>query len=317
MRRPRFAVSVVLMLMLLAAACTSTSNEALHRSLTPLPRQPQATSAPTMTTPDTTCDPQASFAPDGTTSGPGLDKIRTNKMLVVGVDQGTTGWGFRDPRTGNLDGLEVRLLKKIAGAILGDESKIKFKTVTTAQRIAAVQRGDVDMVASLLSATCARWYDVDFSTVYYEAHQDVLVNENSDIHTVADLADHIVCATRGSTSIERIHQMVPEARLHPVDARSDCLVALQEGEVDAITSDDTILRSFQAQERVLHTRLLGRITDQVEPYAIAMKRGTEDLVRFVNAQLQQMREDGELKGLYDSWLKQNAPEVPPAAVYGR
>jgi polar amino acid transport system substrate-binding protein len=302
-----------------ASACASTSNEAMNRSLSPLPSTPQSTSAATSTTtPDTTCNPVQSFAPDGTTTGPGLDKIRSNGVLVVGVDQGTTGWGYRDPRTGELKGLEVDLLEKIAGAILGDESKIKFKTVTTAQRIAAVQRGDVDMVASLLTATCARWRDVDFSTVYYDAHQDVMVNENSDITNVDDLAGRTVCATRGSTSIVNIAARVPKAILYPVDTRSDCLVALQEGEVDAITSDDTILRSFQAQERVLHTRLLGPISEgEHEPYAIAMKQGNEDLVRFVNGVLQQMRDDRTLEQLYVKWLGVNAPAAPPSAVTGR
>ena len=319
MRRALLALLVV-GAALAAAACSSTSNEALNRSLSPLPRTPPATNAARSTTaPDTTCNPVESFAPDDATTGPGLDKIRSNGVLVVGVDQGTTGWGYRDPHTGELKGLEIDLLKKIAGTILGDESKIKFKTVTTAQRIAAVQRGDVDMVASLLTATCARWEGVDFSTVYYDAHQDVMVNQNSGIDSVDDLAGRTVCATRGSTSIVNIAARVPKAVLYPVDTRSDCLVALQEGEVDAITSDDTILRSFQAQERVPHTKLLGTISEgEHEPYAIAIERGNEDLVRFVNGVLDQMREDRTLEQLYVKWLgPENAPATPPEATYGR
>ena len=56
-------------------------------------------------------------------------------------------------------------------------------------------------------------------------------------------AGKTVCATQGSTSIANIARRVPKAKLHPVASRSECLVALQEGTVDAITSDDTILRS--------------------------------------------------------------------------
>ncbi len=74
-------------------------------------------------------------------------------------------------------------------------------------------------------------------------------------------------------------------------------MALQDGEVDAITSDDTILKSFQAQEEENDTRLLGQPLED-EPYAIAMPKGHEDLVRFVNDVLDHMRDDGSLEALY-------------------
>ena len=78
-------------------------------------------------------------------------------------------------------------------------------------------------------------------------------------------------------------------------------MALQDGEVDAITSDDTILSSFQAQEEQNDTRLLRQPLED-EPYAIAMPKGHEDLVRFVNDVLDRMRNDGSLESLYRHWL---------------
>jgi polar amino acid transport system substrate-binding protein len=182
-----------------------------------------------------------------------------------------------------------------------------------------VKARQVDMVASLLSATCARWNDVDFSTEYYEAHQDVLVPIDSPVHGVGDLAGKTVCATRGSTSITNIRRQVPTAKIYPVDARADCLVALQDGRVDAITSDDTILASFQAQEEKNNTRLLGQPLE-AEPYAIAIPKSSstdEDLVRFVNDVLDRMRDDGTLERLYQQWLGPNAPPSPPTTMYGR
>lgn len=206
----------------------------------------------------------------------------------------------------------------MATAIFGPDADlnkvIQFETVTTAERISAVQSGKVDMVASLLTATCARWADVDFSTVYYDAEQEVLVPADSPVQVVTDLAGKRVCATRGSTSITNIKQVVPKVKLYPVDTRTDCLVALQEGKVAAITSDDTILASFQAQDgAAANTRILGSL--EQEPYAIAIQKGNEDLVKFVNSVLEEMRNDQSLEGLYVKWLKKNAPVTPPPAEY--
>jgi polar amino acid transport system substrate-binding protein len=319
-------VAAAAVVLLGLAACSSPSNDAVTRSLGALtdPTTTTAPSSPTTTTP-ASCDPSAtqSFLPDPNLPTPTLDAIRTRGMLVVGVDQGTLNWGYRDPRNGTIDGLDVDILRQIALAIFGSDpdSHLQFKTLTTAERIQAVKSHEVDMVSSLLTATCDRWKDVDFSTQYYEAHQEVLVPLDSPVQAVADLAGKTVCATRGSTSITRIHAVAPKAKIYPVDTRADCLVALQDGAVDAITSDDTILASFQAQEEQdpSPTRVLGQPLES-EPYAIAMPKSpstNQDLVRFVNGVLDRMRNDGTLAGLYQKWLHSDAPSAPPTPAYGR
>jgi polar amino acid transport system substrate-binding protein len=305
-------------LALALVACSTPSQSALDRSLAPLP-SPPTTAAPTTTTtpPPCTSDPTASFAPGDVTAAQARAELGNPDHLVVGVDQATYGWDFRDPRTGELSGLEVDLLERISQELFGPDHPLVFRTVTTAGRIPAVQQGDVDMVASQLSATCARQKLVDLSTIYYEAHQDVLVDNYSDIHSLQDLAGRKVCATQGSTSIQNIIRLVPTAKIHAVPTRSDCLVLLQEGTVDAITSDDTILRAFQRQEVVPQTRQLGlsAATTELEPYAIAMQHGHDDLTRFVNGVLDRMRADGSLQQLYDKWLGPDAPATVPAARY--
>jgi polar amino acid transport system substrate-binding protein len=304
------------------AGCSSPSNDASARSLGAL-TGPTTTLAPTTTTTaPPLCDPRASFAPDPNLPTPTVDAIRQRGRLIVGVDQGTKNWGFRDPRYGTISGLDVDILRQIAIAIFGsndNDQHLQFTTLTTAERTNAVKSHAVDMVASLLTANCARWSDVDLSTTYYVAHQEVLVPSDSPVYTVADLAGKTVCATRGSTSIKKIHEVAPKAKIYPVDTRADCLVALQDGQVDAVTSDDTVLWSFQDQEAPGETRLLDAQLED-EPYAIAMAKNTkthEDLVRFVNGVLDRMRSDGTLEGLYQFWLGNKAPSALPVPAYGR
>ena len=58
-------------------------------------------------------------------------------------------------------------------------------------------------------------YPVDFSDVYYDAKQLVLVPKNSSIESEQDLAGKRVCATTGSTSIQRLASL---HLVHPVQA---------------------------------------------------------------------------------------------------
>ena len=66
-----------------------------------------------------------------------------------------------------------------------------------------------------------------------------------------------------------------------------------------------------------HTELIDLPGDvgESEPYAIAITKGNDDLVRFVNRVLDQMRDDGSLHQLYVDWLEGDAPATVPLPSY--
>ena len=244
----------------------------------------------------TTDDTARSFAPQGPLPPPGqmppgtfMQEIQARHKLIVGVDQNTRGFGYRNAK-GEIVGFDIDLLREIAAAIFGSRHAIEFRAVTSAQRIPAVTSGAVDIVASIMSITCERWRQVDFSTEYYAARQSVLVRAGSPIHHVADLNGKRVCATKGSTSINQIRAFAPRAKLDAVDLRTECLVHLQEGLADAISTDDTILYGFMAQDH--NTKLLPDDLNQPERYGMAISPKHPEFVRFVNAVLEQVRADG-------------------------
>jgi polar amino acid transport system substrate-binding protein len=257
-----------------------------------------------------------------------MAKIFENGYLNAGVDQNTLGFGYRDPATGQIQGFDVDLLREVARAIFGTPKAIKFTAVISDQRVPAIRSGAVDIVASLMSMTCDRWQKVDFSSEYYAGAQNVLVRTDSPIHTIADLNGKKVCATRTSTSLHQIRGFAPHAVLYPVDTRTECLVALENGQADAISTDDTILWGFQFQDP--DTRLIPlRTPDELhpEPYGMAISQQHPEFVRFVNAVLEQVRTRGTWQRLYGDLRQRlsqrfdpprvSIPEVatPPPAVY--
>ena len=290
--------------------CGGTSDDALHSSLTAL-RTPAAAgvaSSATTQAPQPTCSHATwSLRPAARASGGFVDAIRRRGRLIAGVDQNTLLLGYANPlHDQRIEGFEIDLLRQVSRAIFGGPGHIKFRALTTAQRITAVQAGTVDIVADAVTINCSRFEQVRFSTVYLSAVQRVLVPRSSRARSLADLGGKRVCATRGSTSIaalERYPQVIP----HPVAQRTDCLVALQRGEADAITSDDAILLGFQAQDP--YTKVIGP-TIEPEPYGMAISKRHPDFVRFVNAELARMRADGTWRRLYRRWLP-GTPRQPP------
>jgi polar amino acid transport system substrate-binding protein len=285
-------------------ACGSTNDEALRASRTALRAPPPP--------PSSSPEPQGSCAhktwslrPAG--PGPSVEAIRRRGRLRAGVDQNTLLLGYANPlHVQRIEGFEIDLLHELSRALFGRPDQIDFYALTTAERRSAVQDGTVDILADAYTVTCYRTTKVDFSTVYLSAGQRVLVPSNSPARSLRDLRGKRVCATQGSTSIAALKQF-PGVIPYPVAQRTDCLVALQRGEVDAITSDDAILLGFQAQDP--YTKLIGSAIEP-EPYGMAISKRHPDLVRFVNRELARMRADGTWQRLYRKWLP-GTPRHPP------
>jgi polar amino acid transport system substrate-binding protein len=236
-----------------------------------------------------------------------MARIRARGYLIAGVDQSTYHFGFLNPLNGQIEGFDIDMVRAVAQAIFGNPDKVRYKAISDAQRIPDVESGAVDIVAHTMTITCDRLRQVDFSSVYFDAAQRVLVLKDSPAQNLAALKGQKVCATTGSDSVNVIR--AAGAIAVQVPYWTDCLVLLQQGGVAAISTDDSILDGLAAQDP--WTKLVGpRLTD--EPYGLAVSRQHPDFVRFVNAVLAQLRTSGRWAASYARWIGTPVPAPPPA-----
>ncbi|WP_239476523.1 glutamate ABC transporter substrate-binding protein [Nocardia arizonensis] len=285
----------------------------------PLPAKavPLLTDMPLPPKNDVPCgDPTASLRPTGSGTaarGPTLDAIRQRGRLIVGLDTGSNLFSFRDPVGGAIVGFDADIAREVARDLLGNAELVEFRSLGSAEREDALQNHTVDIVAKTMTITCERRQRVAFSTEYLRANQRVLAMKDSGITGVADLAGKRVCVVRGTTSLERIRREQPAATLLTVPSWADCLVVLQQRQVDAVSTDDAILAGMAAQDP--YTALVGASLS-AEPYGIGIPRDAEDLVRFVNGTLERVRSDGTWIRLYRQWLSILGDAAgPPTPVY--
>ena len=288
---------------------------------TPLPGRPTspAPSAGQSAAPvDTSCRPRASLRPTGALPAPGkmpagswMAAIQKKGKLVLGTSQDTLLFSSRNPFTGQIEGFDIDMGRQIAQAIFGDPGKLQIKVIGYNQRVAYAHDGTVDLVADTMTANCARWADVDFSTIYYDAGQKVLVSTTSPAKSIDDLGGKKVCAATGSTSLVNIAAVAVKPIPVGLPSFGDCLVAFQQNQVDAVSTDDTILAGMAAQDP--YAQVVGKAFSS-EPYGIAMSKAHPDFTRFVNAVLARNKADGTWAATYRKWLK-GTPPAPPAAEY--
>lgn len=331
-RRVPTAVAVAVAGLLLAA-CSSAGDY----TTTPLPTPsaapaPSAIAAPSAAPTGTdvkTANCLQTYAPEGALpaprrmpSGSYMSKIFKRGRLIAGVSADTLLLGARNPISGQIEGFDIDMLHAVSQAIFGDPDKIELRVVTAAQRLPVLQARSVDIVARNMTITCARWKDIAFSSEYYRSGQKVLVRlgektaSSGRITGMEDLKGKKVCAPNGSTSMDKLRTF---QGVEPVgsDTHTGCLVLFQQGSVDAITGDDTVLAGLAAQDP--YAEVVQSPAFTAEPYGLGINKDNVDFVRFVNGVIARMKSEGQWARNYQTWLADSLGKAPapPAAVYGR
>jgi polar amino acid transport system substrate-binding protein len=257
--------------------------------------------------------------PSSMTNSPTLDRIKKSGHLTVGTSGDVLLWGARNPTTGQLEGYDIDLLKQIAKRL---NVPISYKVITYAQRLTALESESVDLVAHTMTINCARWAGtkpqpnaINFSSEYYTAGQKVLVRSDSAVDRIQELKGKKVCVPQASTNATQIEGMGLDVVELPVIG--DCLVKFQEGEVVAITGDDTVLAGFAAQDA--YAKVVGAAFSS-EPYGLGINKDDPQFTRFVNAVLEELRQEGTLQSLYTTWMADavgGARPAIPQPQYGR
>ncbi|WP_405590021.1 glutamate ABC transporter substrate-binding protein [Streptomyces sp. NBC_01092] len=217
----------------------------------------------------------------GSGSGGG-DKIK------IGIKYDQPGLGLKEP-DGTFSGFDVDVATYVAKELGYEPNQIEFVETKSADRENALARGDVKLIAATYSITDERKEKVDFAGPYLLAHQDLLVKTDSDITEATDLNGKNLCSVVGSTSAQNVREdFAPEANLKENSTYSECISSLQNGTVDALTTDDSILAGYAAQEQYKGKFKLAGLKLSNENYGIGVKKGDTETVNKVNAALEKM-----------------------------
>jgi ABC-type amino acid transport substrate-binding protein len=231
--------------------------------------------------------------------GTPLGDIQEKGEIVIGVKYDVPPFGFNNPKSGKVEGFDVDLGQAVADK-LGVEPK--FIEAISDNRIPFLQDGTADLILSTMTINEERVGQIEFSDPYYIAKGRILVKkDNSDITGVDSLAGKNVCTALGSTYEATLKEQAPDAKLKLVDSYSECLESLQNGSVDAISTDDVILTGMIIQDDSL--KLVGDELSQ-EPYGAGIKKGNTELQEFVNGVFSEYKEDGRYAETYEKWVGQ-------------
>ncbi|MFF8835335.1 glutamate ABC transporter substrate-binding protein [Streptomyces sp. NPDC015130] len=235
-----------------------------------------------------------SFTSAGLASGASGDVSRGHgeDEITIGIKYDQPGIGLKTP-DGTYTGLDVDVATYIAKELGHEPGDIVWKEAKSADRETLLQRGDVDFIAASYSINDERAEKVDFAGPYLLAHQDVLIRADDDsIKQPSDLNNKKLCSVTGSTSAQNVKdEIAPDAQLQEYGGYSECLTGLENGVIDAVTTDDSILAGYASQPEFKGKFKLGGFKMSNENYGIGVQKGSE-LKAEINAALEKMVADG-------------------------
>ncbi|MCT9932919.1 glutamate ABC transporter substrate-binding protein [Planotetraspora sp. A-T 1434] len=233
-----------------------------------------------------------------------VDKAKDDKKLVIGIKVDQPGLGLKKP-DGTYAGLDVDVARYVAKELGVPESGITFKEAQSANREPFIQQGQVDMVVATYSITDDRKKKISFAGPYLITGQDILVRaDDATITDVESLKDKKVCGAQGSSSPKRLAEKFgaewESKNLTQQQGYAACLPLLESKQVDAISTDATILAGFATQFPGKF-KLIGK-PFSTEKYGIGIKKDDKSGRDAINNALEKMFKDGSWRKAIDANL---------------
>ncbi|GAA2488456.1 glutamate ABC transporter substrate-binding protein [Streptomyces gobitricini] len=248
---------------------------------------------------------------------PTWNRAKRRGHLVVGAKEDQPYLGEKDPADGRYSGFDIEIARMTAASLGFDPATIAFRTVASANRETALQNGQIDYYVGTYTINDNRKKLVGFAGPYYLAGQSLLVrSDETGINGPRDLVGRRVCSAAGSTPYQRIEAEYPKARLVAYDTYSICVDNLLTYQVDAVTTDDTILLGYAAKVPE-DLKVVGTPFSE-EPYGIGVPRSDNALRFAIDDAIEAGERNGDWKKAYDATLGLSgvpAPEPPAVDRY--
>ncbi|MFD6276730.1 glutamate ABC transporter substrate-binding protein [Streptomyces sp. NPDC060209] len=300
--RKSAAVAAIAVLALTATACGGKEGSAGDKASGVKPGSSEAPKLPTYT-----------VATGVDLDSPAFKDAKKRGKLVIGAKADQPYLGFEDQSTKERSGFDIEIAKMVAADLGFSEKQIEWKTVDSGIRETAISKGQVDYFVGTYTINDERKKQVGFAGPYYKAGADLLVRKDeTSITGKESVKDKKVCSIVGSTPLQEIKKPEYGAQVVELAKYSDCVQQLLTKQVDAVTTDDSILKGYAAANSG-KLKVVGKpFTD--EPYGVGLNKDDKVLREAVNKSLETHIQDGTYKKIYEATLGLSGSEYtePPA-----
>jgi general L-amino acid transport system substrate-binding protein len=246
-----------------------------------------------------------------------LQLIKDRGEVVVGCNAELPGFGYLNPQ-GEFEGFDVDFGKAIAAAVFGDATKVEFRPLTAAERLPALQTGEIDVLLRNTTWTLTRdtSNELDWAAVTFYDGQGMMVRKDTGWKTLEDMEGATVATTTGTTTEMNLADSFRSLGIDytPLlfESTQDTNTAYEQGRADAETSDKSQLAALRSAMANPDEHVILDVTMSKEPLGPLTAHGDNqwnDVVRWVVWGMMQAEESGVSSQNVDEMLSSSDPTI--------
>ena len=165
-----------------------------------------------------------------------------------------------------------------------------------------ISRGTCDFIIAAMSYSEEKAQNMDFSDPYFEANQVIIVSENSDIKSGADLHNKKIGVHLGTTGDTYCTSNLKDCEINRYNNGSEAVLDLSNGRIDAVVIDN--FPAIKLSEKNPETKILDGYLFK-EEYRIAVPKGDKEFLEFINTSLQELKRDGTIEQITNKYKNIN------------
>lgn len=237
---------------------------------------------------------------DDTALAPQVQAIKDRGKLRVGVKVDVPKFGYNDPDTKQMEGMEIDLAKALAKSIIGDENAVDFQGVTAQTRGPLLDNGEVDVVIATFTIKPERLEQWNFSQPYFIDQIGFLVKTNDGYKEITDLDGKNIGVAQSATTKDALQEKADELgikfKFQEYSSYPELKTALTTGRIDAFSVDKSILYGYLDDS----TEIL-EYGFSPQEYGIVTKKSNTELAEYAENFIAQIQSDGTMTSILENW----------------
>ena len=261
---------------------------------------------------DKQSDVTAEDAKEENTSGDSVSEGGT--VFTVGFDAEYPPYGYMD-ENGEYTGFDLELAQAVCDL---EGWELVKKPINWDSKDMELNSGSIDCIWNGFTMN-GREDDYTFSDSYVDNSQVIVVAEDSGIDTLDALAGKVVGVQAASAALELLQSEEEGGQKALADTfgslnefadYNTAFTELQAGALDALAIDIGVAK-YQIKSRGDGYKIVDE-TLNTEQYAVAFKKGNQELCDKINADLQKLTDDGTVAELAEKYEIADMVTLKPA-----
>lgn len=201
---------------------------------------------------------------------------------------------FEYIENGKIVGADVDIAEAIAKKL---GKKLEITNIDFDAALTGAATGKYDMAVAGITADDDRRQNMNFSIDYYKASQAIIVMADSPIATAADLQGKTIACQEGTTGEQYL--LDKSYSVQSFKTGAEAITAMTSGKVDAVVIDNAVAMALSKKQEGA-TKVLDEALTR-ESYAIALKKGNDELTEEINKALEELKADGTLASIFEKY----------------